>query len=91
MTNKPFVSVSALALAIVTQTAFAQAAGPAAEALAAAAWLPAASMDSAQPHDELQVEAPTARAPTPAERHAAQRKAREELRRRFGPSIHILN
>ncbi|MFA5938271.1 MAG: hypothetical protein WC809_02855 [Sinimarinibacterium sp.] len=94
MSTKPFVFAAALSLIAATNLVFAESPAAAAEAVAAVGLLPAAAatQDTAQSLDDLQVEAPrTADEPTPAQRRAANRKAREELRRRFGPSLYVLN
>lgn len=93
MSIKPFVLASALSLIAATNPVLAESPAAATEALAAAAVLPAAAAAVAAPHtlEDLKVEAKASPELTPAQRRAANRKAREELRRRFGPSIYVFN
>lgn len=92
MTFKPFILASTLTLIAASAPVSAEPAAGA-HVTAAVAVLPAATAaaQAAQPLEDVVVEAGPAPEMTPAQRRAANRKAREELRRRLGPSIHIFN
>lgn len=93
---QPFLLAFALSLGLSAAPVFADAPVATVEAAAAVGLLPAAAaataVTPAQPLDDVEVEAaPAVDELTPAQRRAANRKAREELRRRFGPAIYVLN
>lgn len=93
MSIKSVTFAAALSLIAAHGLVFAESPAGAVEAVAAAGLLPAAAatVEAPQTLENVEVEAQPMPEMTPAQRRAANRKAREELRRRFGPAIYVLN